>query len=327
MKKLTKKGFAHVEVFILVIMIALVSGVGYYVWQRSSNNNPDSSAASNSVNPVPVYEIFYYYPGTKIVNQVDYVVGNSNLKRAVDKGQGNVKNNRVAFMAFPNDKRVKGAKTVWKVAIDGGSKRTDVGSLNHSGVKTVIMSTDASLNKKLKNDLGFSAQNANIKMLEEKNPFYSRVEPTKRLWNVVTKDKRREYRYSSNETVVKNWRSDNGYTADSGALYGPQVGRYCKLTKTKNYGKLCKVKSYRLPDFEKFERYIEQSEAAKKNASVSYGSGFSSGTVSQTPPSSGVNTGPPNPQFSDPDIDADKYLYDQCRKQNKPINICLQYLK
>jgi len=53
MIKLNQRAFSHIELIIVVIVIGLVSGIGYTVWQRSSNTNPDSQAAAGyPVDPI-----------------------------------------------------------------------------------------------------------------------------------------------------------------------------------------------------------------------------------------------------------------------------------
>lgn len=50
MKKLNKSGFSHVEALIVVVVLAVIGAVGYYVWQRSGN--PTSQAETNIVTTV-----------------------------------------------------------------------------------------------------------------------------------------------------------------------------------------------------------------------------------------------------------------------------------
>lgn len=44
MKKLNKKGFGHIEIFVVVAAVAVIGVVGSFVWQNSKSKN--SSAAS-----------------------------------------------------------------------------------------------------------------------------------------------------------------------------------------------------------------------------------------------------------------------------------------
>lgn len=52
MKKLKQNGFVHIELIIVTLVIALVGGIGYYVWQRNSNQNKPAEAQSAYYAPV-----------------------------------------------------------------------------------------------------------------------------------------------------------------------------------------------------------------------------------------------------------------------------------
>lgn len=86
------------------------------------------------------------------------------------------------------------------------------------------------------------------------------------LWKTVTKDGRRLYRYTSNETVARNLKTKQGYIRDSYKTYGPSPSKYCELRKTKKYGTVCRIKTYKLPNFAKFEEYVRKAEEARLRA-------------------------------------------------------------
>lgn len=258
------KGFSHIELILVILVVSMITGIGLYVVNRSKDK---SSQAESSVLPVPVYEVAYYYPGTRTINQIDYVVGTKNLKRAINStSNNNVVNRGVAFLGFPDKQSVKGTFPTYKMTLAGGGKRSDVGTLDKQGVKTVILTSNKATKNILKNKFGFKVQKANIRLLEEKSPFYDNLGEVKSLYKSVTNDKRRLYKYTVSSTQANELKRKGKYVKDQSLMYGPSIRKYCRIENSAKFGEICKVKNYRLPDFAKFEEYIRKAEEARRLA-------------------------------------------------------------
>jgi len=163
MKKLNQKAFSHIELIIVAVVIALVAGIGYTVWQRSSNSNPDSQAASKiSVSFTKVLDsksygkvyacknssnfhegAQYFFEGSKAKQLTGYwsstrpgLGGQKSIPKLTKKGQ--VKNTGTIQPGSP-DKR---NKTTWTFKLKNKSNKTkSSGAKSHSKLKTCIKST------------------------------------------------------------------------------------------------------------------------------------------------------------------------------------------
>ncbi len=71
LKKFNSTGFSGIETLVLVVVVGIISGIGYSVWQRSANTNPDTQAESKSV-----ADFSRFYPNTGMY-KTKYLNGNN----------------------------------------------------------------------------------------------------------------------------------------------------------------------------------------------------------------------------------------------------------
>lgn len=54
MKKINSKGFSTVEVLLVLLVVCLVGGVGWYVWQKNQNTGTSEATSNSPTNSKPV---------------------------------------------------------------------------------------------------------------------------------------------------------------------------------------------------------------------------------------------------------------------------------
>lgn len=240
-KKMNSKGFSHIEILIVAIVIALVGAIGYTVWQRSVSSKPDSQAET-ALNWAPVYRLQVNYPGTDKVKHFEYVKGTDEMKQMIDEGDGDVENKNVAFLAYELSAN-KGSR-VYELTAEGSGKRTDVtGNLN--GTKTVVYTAKPSLVRTLERGGGylgdgFDNNGAIFKLYKSPKRGHKKVT---RLWKTVTSNGRRLYVYSDSSSNIAVFKSQ-GYRIDnSEKLYGLSQSAKCDLINRPKYGDICLPKT------------------------------------------------------------------------------------
>ncbi len=161
--KLNQKAFSHIEVLIVGVIIALVGAIGYTVWQRSSNSNPDSQAESktslsftkvlDSKSYGKVYACKnssnfhkgaqYFFEGSKAKQLTGYWTssrpgagGSRQIPKLTKKGK--ILNTGTIQPGSPNSKNT----TTWTFKLKNTSNKTkSSGAIKHSKLKTCIKSS------------------------------------------------------------------------------------------------------------------------------------------------------------------------------------------
>lgn len=71
LKKLGYNGFSPIETLVLVVVVGIISGLGYSVWQKQATTNPDTQAESKSVT-----DFSRFYPNTGMY-KTNFLNGNN----------------------------------------------------------------------------------------------------------------------------------------------------------------------------------------------------------------------------------------------------------
>ncbi len=223
MKKLYQNGFAAVEAVLIVVIVALVAGVGFFVWNRSQTSNQVSQAETAN-KPKHVYKMGIYYFTGKLA-YYNWAVGKENADKMVDEGNGFIKNEGSAFMAYAakyNNKVNTVGNEVYNMRVSGGGARENLPE-GHNGVKSIIYTTDKKTKDVLEKAYGFKDVSAS----NERSTFRAHktnragTTPVYRLWAPVTVDDRRLYIYTDSKDEKAAYKR-LGYTEDGIAFYSPK---------------------------------------------------------------------------------------------------------
>lgn len=222
MKKIYQEGFAAIEAILLIVIVALVAGVGFFVWNKSQTSSQVSQAES-STKPQNVFRMGVYYYTGKLA-YYDWAVGKPAADEMVDEGNGFIKNEGAAFRGYSskyNGETNTTGREVYNMRKTGGGARENLPE-GHNSVVSIIYTTDS----KIKNTLEQAYDFRNFSPDAEKTSFRAYkskragTTPVYRLWAPVTVDDRRLYIYTDSKAEKTAYKR-LGYTEDGIAFYAP----------------------------------------------------------------------------------------------------------
>lgn len=222
MKKIYQRGFAAVEAVLIIVIVALVAGVGFFVWNKSQSSN-QTSQAETANKPLHVYRMGVYYFTGKLA-YYDWAVGKSVADDMVDEGNGFIKNEGSAFMGYASKyggKTNTVASEVYNMRIKGGQQRKGLPE-GHKAVASIVYTMDDKAKAILEKGYGFTnySPNAVKSSFRAYKSQRAGTTPVYRLWAPVTVDDRRLYIYTDSISEKAAYKR-LGYTEDGIAFYAP----------------------------------------------------------------------------------------------------------
>lgn len=222
MRKIYQEGFAAIEAVLVLVIVALVAGVGFFVWNKSQSSNQVSQAES-STKPLNVYRMGVYYYTGKLA-YYDWAVGKAAADEMVEEGQGFIKNEGSAFRGYASKYKGKTNTTgseVYNMRKTGGGARENLPE-GHNSVVSIIYSTDSKTKETLEKAYKFTdySPDAVKSSFRAYKSQRAGTTPVYRLWAPVTVDDRRLYTYTDSRDEKKAYER-LGYTYDGVAFYAP----------------------------------------------------------------------------------------------------------